>query len=339
MCKKILTAVFFLFCITNIYADEQNNLEQEKSTSLLLISSKGDHVGHGSFYIYKKESGTFSFQMDKEKNKLDFHFNDFNKVDAASKEYWDISFGAQQNRSLQIGKYLHCRRFAGVNNPMLDIGSCNRGYNQGLGKFEILDLTFNKSGKVDSFAANALIRSNVGSSPLFASIRYNSNIPVVVNVAEIYGKRPLPASFLCYVEKNADNEIIDRDFMTEKDFSFDYSFWSDEEEGVIINIKRKNKTICTIEFCTNGNVFEEGLEEDSNRKREFDNEREIFICKGEMLYAKGQFKVLRFQKNETGLIEELAINFKAEHDTKRKYFEGAIRYHSDLPVNLYNPSK
>jgi len=336
MLKKLVISAIFLCLTTKIFADEYSNQELGKLTSLHLISSDKDYVTLGKTYIYKKNDGVFSIHTNTDKNRIDFYFDEFKEDQYGSKADWHISFGAQKSYFLHVGKFINCIRMGWWHQPSLSIGGCGRGNNDSIGKFEILDLSFNDFGEVESFAANATLQARPKGSPVFAGVRYNSNIPVEVKVSDIFGTQLLPESFFAYVLKNKNNEIREQKLCTEKEFKFDYAF-NDLEERLIVNVKKEDEIFCSLEFGTSDyKVFETGVAEDTKTNNRYDDYPKILIRQQYSTYIKGQFKVLSFRKNKYGKIKELAINFKVV-DFDNRPFEGAIRYHSDLPVNLDNP--
>jgi hypothetical protein len=337
MHKKSLIAFLFLVLFsTAISASEQTELE----TSLYLISPKGDYIGQGLTYIYKKNDGVFSFNSNGQ-NFIDIFFRENEKEDKYGVDWWSLHFGLRNANFLVVGKYLNCSRFGDAKHPGLDIGGCGRGHNDSTGKFEIFDISFDESGNVVSFAANAQQGAHKNSAPLFTSIRYNSRIPAKASVSDIYGKRFLPKSFFYYITNDVPSGIENPQPKTDndEDVNFDYSFYSDGEEGIIINIEEHGNTSWWLEFITtNDTGFKAGIKEDT-RENDYDyymSRPQISVWSNSFRASKGQFEVLSFQKNKYGEIEELALNFKVPN-LSGGIIEGAIRYHSDLPVNLDHP--
>lgn len=340
MYKKLFIAAFLLLFTATSFANEKIAKDQEKPMSFHLISSDKDYVTQGKTYIYKRNDGVFSAQTNQDKNQINFMFEEFQHDPNRLQTYWRIDFGVQKPSALHIGKFTKCTRMGYKKGPILDLWGCHRGNNASIGKFEILEVTFNEIGVVESFAANATLQSRPNGSPVFAGVRYNSTIPVEVRVSDIFGIQHLPESFFCYVFKNKKNEILEQKFNTDRDFEFDYAF-HDLAERMIVDIKKGNEIIGTLEFGTSeGKAFETGITEEETIKdrqsRSFSYESRIAIRHNDYIYSEGQFKVLSCRKNKYGKVKELAINFKVV-DWDDNVLEGAIRYHSDLPVNLDSP--
>lgn len=343
MHKKILaTCLFAIVLSTSISAKELSELKNQRTTSLLLISPEGEFVGRGETHYYKKNDGFFSFRTNK--NYINMFFAESTSEGEGFEDDWDICFRSCGDEPLQVGKYLNTRRMGDISHPGLDISGCGRGNSGSTGNFEILEMNFDNDGNIDSFAANATNSERKNQPPLFACIRYNSTIPLTARVSDIYGKRFLPESFICYSLKRSDNgdwTAALPELKTDRDLEFNYSFYSDSEEGVIIKIENGDEP-WYFDFNTiQSKGFTKGIVENTLNENDFDYLSPRITVQGKspfLSFSKGQFEVLSFEKNKQGVIIELAINFKVLN-VLGKTIEGAIRYHSDLPVNLVHPSE
>lgn len=333
--------LFFLLSTliaTSLCGSESN---PEYATNFLMISSEGDSIGKGQFHIYDKNDGLF--QINENENHVYVNFLEYPPGKGSD---WDLDFQDTSQKNLTTGLYLGASRypFGKIGLSITDRSGCNHSR----GHFEILEIERDDLGDIKRFAVNAFQRcENRLRPPLFASIRYNSSIPVKASVSEIFGTRSTPESFLILKKYNSTDCSYELKKSGEN-LKFDFESFSDLEDGVLITIKEYDpktnhiKSPYMFEFNTLsekgfvGGLWE--MSDNQNKERSYFDGPCIRMENSKFYtYTKGEFKVIKIEKNNYGEIEELALNFIifSDEDT----FEGAIRYRSNVPVDLFNPFK
>jgi hypothetical protein len=189
-------------------------------------------------------------------------------------------------------------------------------------EFEILEVELNDKDEIETLAANITHHAKAkGDAPLFGAIRYNSLLPIEASVSDIYSSHIAPHSFFYYIEQNLNTGKLENPvFYTSHETSFTYWSYSDENEGVVINIANEFENLWLIELT---------LAED-------EKDPQILIESKACTYTDGEFYVKEIVKDRWGKIQNLAIDFKARNrmDTS---IQGSLRYQSNTLINLERP--
>lgn len=297
------------------------------ATSLHLISSKGDPIGKGKRYCY--ESGDGEFHITGGEGQVSFKFKQ-------EGEWWTVHFEPPEGELLLPGLYKNGipKQYKIAAQPVLTLsGSFGCGW-EGVGNFEILEMKL-ENNKVESFAAHFFeIGKQVKNPPIFGSIRYNSDYPLVAEMKDICGIRKNPKSSLFLTYAHEDTSCI----ITDREYKFKYNEYNEFEEGLIIEIGKKKDGSGEIEHLRLEiyTSAEEGLYPGLESKPLHGNialDPIRFIVDGEEHHG-GSYKIFNIKKDKHGKIKELALNFIFPEWNE---IQGAIRYNSSLPVNYHTP--
>lgn len=351
----------FLFIITLILmgfvSAQAEDKIPEKSTLLYLFSQKGDYVGLGKEFLYNEDNVKFTFKFQNEQNLLNVFIVEEDE-NGRWGDRWSIHLQAPKGQKLSPGIYNKARRFESERYAAVDFGGCGRGCNTIIGNFEIKELEIDDDGNVIVFALNFTQHcESVNRNPLFGAIRYNSSVPVQASVSQVYGTRKCPESFVYYKTKGPGEEEEVKFIKTNRDSEFNYLFYDEGDEGVLINIGKsedlkkieneiyhfeRNKILRLDLNTINEKGFVTGLYESSdndephNRSSYKEGKVRLQIFDDHSQYLKGEFKVIKIVKSKQGKIKELAINFKAKNYEGAE-IEGALRYNTNTPFDLFNP--
>jgi len=169
---KIIPTIFAaLFALGTL-----NICDAAPITALYYVSTPGDWVGQGkakscvqnNYHQVQNVQITISSSFD---NSIQVRISD-------GRDDWSGNFSAPNREELKKGIYKNAQRdpFQEEGHPGLSFSGCGRCHNTLRGEFEILELQRDAFGELTTFAVNFIQKGN--DSPLFGSIRYNSNIPI-----------------------------------------------------------------------------------------------------------------------------------------------------------------
>ncbi len=140
-------------------------------TFIYFDSQTGDYIGGGIQQTFTTNDGVFSASRNYDNGvNITFHGDD----------YWHLEFVAPFEAELTPGVYENATRFPfqSPTKPGLSISGAGRGCNTLTGRFEVLEVVYDPSGNVQSFAADFEQHCEGGPAALFGVVRYNSqNVP------------------------------------------------------------------------------------------------------------------------------------------------------------------
>lgn len=143
------------------------------STILSFDSPQGDYIGGGQSRFYTDADGVFNVNSYEESaNYLDVSFN--------GNDWWNLDLAAPSDEVIGVGIYEGARRypFQSPTSPGLSFTGSGRGCNQSSGRFEIFELSYNESGKIESLAVDFEQSCELTNPTLKGQFRYNSNRPL-----------------------------------------------------------------------------------------------------------------------------------------------------------------
>lgn len=332
--NKFLVSMFLIiFGYASLYSAP---IDKNQNVVMYLISSDSWLAQEGAVHVYNQASGNFYLMFDEKKGELNVDF----LPNHEEREEWELEIKAPVDQKLMTGSYMNARTYADKNNAQLRFSVGVSACYQNLSNFEILEMRRAKNGDIEALAIDFVQHcTNKQSPPVFGSFRYNSSIPIQADVSTIFGKRLSPESILYFAYTD---EFFKEypGFITSNELEFAYSCYAmDQEEGIIIRSSPNNRSLFLFDFNT---VLEKGFssglhEESANDSHDCNRIKINFM--GEEFYI-GKFEVLRFKKNDAGEIVELALNFIVDASEEGFWdsFEGCIRYNTDVPIYLVNPS-
>jgi len=329
--------VLSFLSITFVNAEQANN---NAVTALYLVSSPGDYIGQGESNIYRQgEEGSFSIECLNQNQGVTLTFNGLE-----SSNWWRISFISANNEPMQTGIYKNARRypFQEPTQPGFTFSGSGRGCNTSFSEFEILELEYNPDGSIESFAATFIQRCEKNGTPLFGSIRYNSSIAPEARFANLSQNSAIMETVL-YLKKynlNTDEET-QTTLLSDKEGTFAFKTLPYGEDGFELVVDAGDKGQWVLDFSAPlGKHF---------KKKHYPNaERypfnsvdvagiDILSPSGGFSRPKGEFKVQEFSRSKKSYkIKTLSLNFKVQNQNG-EILEGAIRYKSEIPVNLDQP--
>jgi hypothetical protein len=126
-----------------------------QSGSLTMTSEAGDYIGQGLAYSYATPANVFFARSENwygENNRISVTM----RTDAASTDYWVLTFAAPPGESLTTGTYEGAVRsiWQGAGQPALDVWGFGRGCNTSIGTFTVSDAVFGAGGYVQEFHAS-----------------------------------------------------------------------------------------------------------------------------------------------------------------------------------------
>ncbi|HET7079255.1 MAG TPA: hypothetical protein VFM49_17615, partial [Chloroflexia bacterium] len=135
-------------------------------TFLCLDSQAGDHIGTGHTTILTSNDASFSAT-----------YSDGVSVSAQGSDDWLVEFVPPAGQALTVGVYDRAEGapFLSPRRPGLDISGAGRACNRLTGRFEILDLAYDRTtGVVTRFAAHFEQQCEGDTAPLICTVRIHS---------------------------------------------------------------------------------------------------------------------------------------------------------------------
>lgn len=142
----------------------------DSSGSLLHFQSlPGDYIGQGKQTTWKSKDGYFQLK-----------YNGSNHVSLNFKEskshgvWWDADFAAPKNETLTTKLYTNATRypFQKDDSPGLDFGGDGRGCNRLTGEFQVLNMGFDKKGRLNRFSAFFIQNCEGSMPPLTGTVHF-----------------------------------------------------------------------------------------------------------------------------------------------------------------------
>lgn len=334
--KKIISLFcLFLVCFSmhNIQANSKVDKPTRRSIAYLITPDHGrDYITNGASTILRDREGVFS--LSNIENGIEISFIGLNRLNS-----WTLSFAAPQGQKLLPGIYKNAERypFNSTKRPGLDISGSGRGCNKLTGEFEILDIGYDDYGSINSIAVNFVQKCD-GGHAMTGTVRYNSAVLIDTRFLEKF----LPS-------RNVDTVA----YIIEKD----HSSLENSEQLRLLTSKQGVMTINPLPYGGNGFYFlfdseelglwsftfvmpkgispKEGVYIDAQRYPFNSTAKpgiDLVTNEGPIQIIGGQFTILNLVMNKNE-VRSLAINFEMVGKDGKTY-EGAIRYLSDIPVNL-----
>lgn len=152
-------------------------------TGLYFTSSEDSWVGQGETHLVTPDDGFEFMSNGFGEGFVSFYINDFaSNPDFWSTQWWFLDIAAAQGEALQVGSYENAYRaaFRPDGSPGLDFGGNGRGNNTLTGRFDVLEVTFDDFGQLQSFAADfTQFDEGWPEARVDGRIRYNSSFALV----------------------------------------------------------------------------------------------------------------------------------------------------------------
>jgi len=140
---------------------------------IVFSGEEGDYISGGQTQILTSNDGNINVSRGEEAlNYIGVIFD--------GSDFWSLDFASAEGEALAVGQYTGATRypFQSPTGPGFDIGGAGRGCNRSYGEFEILELNYDSSGEVETFAANFTQRCTSETNPeLKGAVRINSSMP------------------------------------------------------------------------------------------------------------------------------------------------------------------
>ncbi|MBQ4831483.1 hypothetical protein J8L84_19555 [Alteromonas sp. MMG017] len=136
-------------------------------------SPVGDFVGGGEQRLFTENEGVFTFTNHEEAP----HYL---SVDYQTDDWWTLDLASPTDEVLGVGVYEGATRwpFQSPTGPGLDFSGAGRGCNELSGRFEILELSYDENGNVESLAVNFEQNCEKTMPTLKGLVRHNSSVPL-----------------------------------------------------------------------------------------------------------------------------------------------------------------
>ena len=140
-------------------------------TTLSFQGAAGDYISQGKSTAVSEATGTVSTTYE-----TGYFRTRFQALDLAY--WWYLDLASPNGEPLQPGAYGDAWRASFRNGHNgLDFGGDGRGCNEVFGKFEVLEIGYDSTGRLNRFAADFEQRCETVTSPLLrGSVRINSTI-------------------------------------------------------------------------------------------------------------------------------------------------------------------
>ncbi|HFD13384.1 MAG TPA: hypothetical protein ENJ32_13090, partial [Crenotrichaceae bacterium] len=159
----------FLFLTLLIYSGVNT-----ASSFISFDSQEGDYIGQGKAQVWVESDGTFSSRSTQDReNTVTIDFT-------SDENWWTLNFASPENQPLTVGNYSNATRypFQPSDENGLSVSGTGRGCNTLEGQFEILEISYDTSGKLKSFAATFEQHCEKGDPALFGAVSYNADIDI-----------------------------------------------------------------------------------------------------------------------------------------------------------------
>ncbi len=347
----------------------------KKSLWMILSSDpKVERNREGICTIDQYERKKFNFVVTLQKNAFTLSF-------LRSEEVLSFYVGQWSNCPISPGIFKEsrnrCPSESFVNSYVgFSVNSCDVGFHD-LGSWSesikeehlnILEITYDENGNIESFAANVLHEGfEWNLPPIFMAIRYNSQIPVEVNTVQLYGIHETPKSFIyCIRYPEAQSRRKSREdshlemVPIVNNFTSPMDSWFDRHEspsikGDIFNTtsnhaqfdcqvfkSSKHKRHLSFKILNDYHDIELSFNppKDENYVKEFHKKLRkrkdtVFYRDGEESYFLKEYRIRELEIDASEIVK-LAIDFIGEAEDG-KIIEGSLRHETDIPVNLENP--
>ena len=142
-------------------------------TILSFDSPEGDFVGGGEQRLFTENEGVFTFISPEDAP-------NYLSVDYQTDDWWTLDLAAPTDEVLGVGVYEGATRwpFQSPTGPGLDFSGASRGCNRLSGRFEILELSYDESGNVETLAVNFEQNCEETMPTLKGLVRHNSSVPL-----------------------------------------------------------------------------------------------------------------------------------------------------------------
>ncbi len=304
----------------------EDDSENDPLTALYLISMPGDWIGDGKTmaYIDGKDG---KFEVNGSDKWVGITFRN-------STDQWSISFAPSANEYLSPGIYKNAHRFSEDGSPAFQIYGHGHCCNTSDAEFEILEIQCDDNNKIESFAANFVQKCERNGPPLFGTVRYNSRIPIEERFSHVFYPG-LALFFGVFIPEL--QHPIGTAFLYTSDYCIKRLPYGGE--GIEIKIKGLEDTEWTLDFAAPLNEeFTVGSYLGACRypfHSPYDPGIEIITPEGAFIQPIGEFEVIDLVKGSDGIIESLALNFKACTKYGQRIV-GCVRLNSNVPEKKLN---
>lgn len=322
---KLLAIFLTLFLLSN--GLQANNQTDEKLTAFCIMSKSGNRLGKGQQKIYFLKDGEFNVFKDTYNHQIRFTFHSL-----IQNECWKVIFEGPEAEELRLGIYKNAKRcfFSGIS-PGLEVSNNDSPSSRVFGEFEILEIEYDAQKNIKAFAANFVQRCTENGSPLFASIRVNSSIPIEALFKDRFGKffESTLNSSAIYVSKRdfSTGGLSAPILLTDEGKKVEILSLPFGGEGVQVSVEGQSERWVFDFAAPIGREFVQGKYETSYRypfNGCFGAGVGVSLSRSSAARPVGFFEVLDVKKNPTGQIYELSMDFSIETELGEVY-TGTIR--------------
>lgn len=322
----ILSSIFSL----GLHADIPPQSESPARSVIYYISpdSGHDYVSQGK--ILHDKDGVFSISNP---------YCNLNTItiNYQSSDYWSLTFSAPNGTPLVPGVYKNVERFPfnSPKNPGFYLSGGGGCCSLSKGEFEILDLKCNETGAITSVAVNFL-RSGDGRTPMMGTVRYNSQVPIDACFLDPFISTNNVDAIAYFVEKDPLKDIENATLLTNEKGEMTIHPLPYGGEGFYVIYRNEEYELWTFTFAVpSGEPLTKGHFTEVQRypfQRSSQSGIDLTTPETTISVSTGNFSILKLRKKDDE-VRSLAIDFEIESKEGKKY-QGAIRYHSKIPLNL-----
>lgn len=147
-------------------------------TQIDFISDPGDYIGGGQAFTLTLGDGAITTLSGNPVRIV------FGGIGPSPKTNWDFNLAGPNGALLVPGNYQSVDRFQSAKRPALDVFGDGRGCNTVTGKFTVYEAVFDATGNLLAFAADAEQHCEGASAALHLRIRFNSNVPLQLQLPQ-----------------------------------------------------------------------------------------------------------------------------------------------------------
>lgn len=139
-------------------------------------SESGDYIGGGQERTITPAGG-FTFSVTGDTNHVRFYITSASS--SSNFQFYSVDLAAPEGKTLAVGDYPFATRypFQESDHPGLDFSANGAGSNESTGQFQVLEISFDASGSLATFAANFVHHSEGGDPASYGQVRFNSSVP------------------------------------------------------------------------------------------------------------------------------------------------------------------
>lgn len=338
----------FLGLISSVAFTIQAEQDQKRSVLFYTSSDFKEHVGKGQTYLYDESNSQIFVHFDQAYQSIHVHCSSNGSY---YNDYWDLRVKPTWGNHLTTGLYLNAATIRDLKHPSLEFSGNHREAGEEGGKFEILEFKCDEQNNVLSLAINFLQTDQNGRYFIFGCVRYNSSYPVEIQAHEFLGVEKYPH----YTLLSDPSYILMYDHHNK--IQHDYSSFSSSRKIDYFNnlksiyfFKGNVLTIYLYDPYIDMFCLIEVIDQTEDIEGLFtqENAEEYYVQIKTNLDKFSESSEIRYSLKELLVSDEsvlgFALNFRIEEKSSvyddsadHNYSEVAIRFNSEIPINLLRP--